>query len=166
VGIREKLNEKPAITTGVTIGIIVIAFAFILYQVFGGDGSSVTIPDQFYTVDEGATRFTDDPSRAAPFQHEGKEAVRAFVYTCDENKTSFVGYLERLSPEAKKKYDALPATSADSPPSLEADTIMSEGSEVKKPKVGKWVKRNSAEGEKITNVTCPNNTGVAQMVEP
>ena len=57
MGIRESLNKNPAITTGATIGIIVIALIFILYQIFGGDGAPKPITEMYYTVDDGATRI-------------------------------------------------------------------------------------------------------------
>jgi hypothetical protein len=167
VGIREQLNQKPAITTGVTIAIIVIAFAFILYQLIGGDGSTSVPTKQYYTTDDGKNLFSDDPAKVPPFDHEGKPAVRAMVFTCDARKTQFVAYLERMTPEAKAKLEAAEANKTPSPtdPMPDREMLLMEGVEVKKPNDTKWIKRASAEGSKITDVTCPSG-GTLDVVTP
>jgi hypothetical protein len=163
VGIRETLNEKPALTTGLTIGIIVIACAFILYYAFSGGNQDAVLTKQYYTVDEGTTLFEDNPPKVVPFQKDGKDAVQAMVFTCDGGKTRFVAYLERLSDDTRKKIESLKPSEGGMAP--EAAMILMEGSEVKKPHEGNWVKRNSPEGQKIASVTCPNG-GTLQIVVP
>ena len=58
----------------------------------------------WYTVDDGATWFEDDAERIPPFDHEGKPAVRLHLYTCDNGKTMFVGYLQKLPDQTLQKY--------------------------------------------------------------
>lgn len=169
MGIRESLNKNPQITTGVTIGIIVIALGFIFYQIFGGESMPKPITQMYYTTDEGATRFADDAGKLAPFDKDGKEAVRCYIYSCDDKKTDFVAYLERLTPVAKKKIEEARAknTNPNQPPTVDTDFLEAEGTEVKKPGTGKWVKRNSNEGAQITMVTCPGgNNDKLQIVLP
>lgn len=163
MGIRETLNQNPAITTGVTIGIIVIALGFIVWQIIGGDGSPNAVTEMYYTTDDGANYFADDANKLSPFQHEGKEAVRCYVFTCDDRKTQFVAYLERLTPDAKKKMEAAmeaqkkaDPNNQGGPPPVDTEYIAQEGTEVKKPGAPKWVRRNSTEGEKVIQPTCPD----------
>lgn len=163
MGIRETLNQNPAITTGVTIGIIVIALGAIIWQLVGGDGMPDAITEMYYTVDDGATYFADDANKIAPFDKDGKEAVKCYVFTCDDKKTKFVAYLERLTPEAKKKMEAAIEAQKKADPNaantipMDTDIITMEGTEVKKPGAGnKWVKRTTPEGEKITQPQCPD----------
>jgi hypothetical protein len=53
----------------------------------------------WYTVDDGATWFADDAERIPPFEHDGKQAVRLHLFTCDGGKTAFVGYLQKIPEE-------------------------------------------------------------------
>ncbi len=108
MGIREKLNDNPAITNGVTIGIIVIAGFFIIYQSFFS-GPSVDIPtEHYYTVDDGATFFAGPIDMVIPFEHEGRQAVRAAVFKCD-GEEPFVAFLEKYEDQAVTKIRAIDA---------------------------------------------------------
>jgi hypothetical protein len=94
VGIRESLNQNPGITTGVTAGIIIIALGFIIWQSTRSDRPSLPTK-MYYTDDDGATKFSDDITKVPPFDHKGKPAVRARVFTCDGGKNQFVADLDR-----------------------------------------------------------------------
>jgi hypothetical protein len=170
VGIREQLNQNPAITTGITIGIIVIALGFIVWQIFGGQGGPSAVTEMYYTVDDGQTYFSDDATKVAPFDYNGKEAVRAYVFKCADGK-EFVAYLERMNKDVKAKYEE--ALKAQQDPNnngqamMDAEMLAMEGTEVKKPGDPKWHKRQSAEAEKITMINCPDgNNAALEIVLP
>jgi len=56
---------------------------------------------QFYfTIDDGKTWFPAPATTKAPFQHEGKSALRAHLYSTDGGKTFFVGFISKFSPIA------------------------------------------------------------------
>jgi hypothetical protein len=164
VGIREKLNENPAITTGATIGIIVIALIFIGYQIFSS-GQSYNIPTSaFFTTDDSspdaalANLFEDDIQKLPPFDHNGKQAYRAYVFSCDGGKNKWVGYLERYSKEAQKAItDARASNKPETQPMM--DMAMMSGVEVKRPGDKVWIKR-SEPGKlgAIMNIKCPDGT--------
>ncbi len=164
MGIRESLNQNPAITTGITIGIIVIALGFIVYQIVGGDGAGSPVTEMYYTTDDGATYFADDANKVAPFDKDGKEAVRCYVFKCSDGKP-FVAYLERMQKDAKVKYEAALKASANAPegapPSMDLEMIQMEGMEVKKPGDAKWAKRNGPEADRITQINCPDGNNQA-----
>jgi hypothetical protein len=168
MGIRETLNQNPSITTGTTIGVIVLALAFIVYQLFSsGDGGS-TVTQMYYTSDDGKTYFADEVTKAAPFDHDGQQAVRAYVYSCEGSSTEFVAYLERLTAEGKKKLeDARAKSAAGGSGNVDAQLLMLQSTlalEVKKPGDAKWVNSNSPEGEKIRRVTCPDGKGESPTI--
>jgi hypothetical protein len=175
VGIREKLNENPAITTGVTIGIIAIAIIFIGWQVFGGSGAGAPITEAYYTTDENATGdaavkalFTDKADRIPPFDHNGKPAFRAHVFTCDGGKTKWITHLQRFTPEAKKKLEEVQANAGKQPTADNTPGVMEQlymtGMEVKKPGAGPWVKQSDFQkSSEITAVRCPD--GKADNIE-
>src|SRR4051794_33269493 len=56
-------------------------------------------PGAYFSDDDGAHFFADDPRRVTPFDHKGKQAVRAHVLRGADGKL-FVGYLERNTPAA------------------------------------------------------------------
>ena len=172
MGIRETLNQNPSITTGATIGVILLALGFIVYQIVGvGDGVSA-VTEMYYTTDDGKTYFADDVNKVSPFDHNGQEAVRAYVFSCDNKSTQFVAYLERMTPEAKKKLEESRAKAADpsapggpgGPGGMEMEFLMMEGMEVKKPGDANWSKRNSPEAEKAFQVTCPDGKNENLMI--
>jgi hypothetical protein len=51
----------------------------------------------YFTNDEGKNVFIAPASSRPPFQHEGKLAYRAHVFSCDDGKTTFVGFLSKPS---------------------------------------------------------------------
>lgn len=169
MGIREKLNQNPGITTGITIGIIVIALGAIIWQLFGGEGVPAAITQVYYTTDDGKTYFADDVNKVVPFEKDGKEAVRCHVYTCSDGKP-FVAYLERLSKEAKPKYEAALKAQQNQDPNSNApagpdpEQIAMEGTEVKRPGDTKWLLRHQPEAEKVTQINCPDGNNSALNV--
>jgi len=155
VGIRETLNQNPAITTGATAVIILVALGFIVYQLVGGGPS---IPSEsYYTTDVSspeaalAALFVDDISKIPPFEKGGKDAYRAQVFTCDNGKTKFVAYCERYTPEAKQKMNEM--RTSKEPPTPGADMIMMQGVEYCKPGSNEWI--NQSDFTKVQGVLQP-----------
>ena len=159
MGIRETLNEKPAIGVGIAVGIIVIAGAVLIWQWSGRSGpTQLTGPvkgDQaFYTDDDGAHSFADDSKKVTPFKHNGKDAYRAHVYKCSKGDP-FVGYIERHTELGKQQKGA--ALEMGSRPSFSDNALF----EVKKPGKGPWIPVDSKHYEdalKVMGVTCPGNS--------
>jgi hypothetical protein len=164
VGIREKLNENPAITTGATIGIIVIALIFIGYQMFSGGNSAQIQTTAFFTTDDSspaaalAAMFEDDIKKVPPFSKDGKDAYRAYVFTCDGGKNKWVAYLQRYTKEAKAKLEAAQNKPENADPGA-MEAIYMTGVEVKKPGTGTWVKQDDfPKSSTVTDIKCPDGT--------
>ncbi|HEV7302004.1 MAG TPA: hypothetical protein VGN72_21895 [Tepidisphaeraceae bacterium] len=165
MGIREKLNENPAITTGATIGIIVIALIFIGYQLFSSDSAAIQTTG-YYTTDDSspeaalAAMFSDDINKLPPFDKDGKPAYRAFVYSCDGGSTKWIAYLQRYTKEAQAKLEAARAK----PEGEQGEPGMIEmlhmtGVEVKRPGTGTWVNQSNFEKSRdVTDIKCPDGT--------
>lgn len=161
MGIREKLNDKPWLGGAVGGAALALGSAFILVQLSsGGNGSA---DEAFFTVDDGQTWFEDDASKLPPFQHEGKEAVRAHVFECDGKQ--FVNHLERFTPQGRKLMEeAVVSTKAGKPL---PPTIASSGPQIKKPGAKEWVSTgNYAKAGPILQVMCPDGKGEAVPVMP
>ena len=156
MGIRETLNQNPGITTGVTAGIIVVALGLIIWQASGGSSTPTFNNKQYFSDDDGATTFVDEATKIPPFDHNGKQAVRAYVYTCDGGKTKFTAYLERYTEPAKKKLEA----AKNNPNDIGMmEEISMNGIEVKKPGASeKWVKQSTPAGSKVMDFACKDGT--------
>ena len=163
MGLRETLNRNPAITTGVTIAIIVVALIYIVLQFSGS--SRPPIPTKgYFTTDNGATWFADSLNNVPPYMHDGKEAVRAYMYKCNDGKP-FVAYLERYTPETKKAIEkARAAAKANSQNIMAREALysmeMQNVKEVKKPlDPGPWIKnRDYVRYSPVVKIQCPDGT--------
>ncbi len=169
MGIRETLNQNPAITTGATAAIILVALGIIVWQLTGssGGGGNATTKS-FFTIDDGKTWFADDVNKLAPFDKDGKPAYQVFVWTCDGGKNKFVSHLQRYTPEAKKKIEGArgkgPSAMVGDPGMMEM--VMMTGVEVKPPLTGDkgWVRQTDPNAMKITMPQC--KSGKAEDLEP
>ena len=161
MGLRESINQNPAVTTGATIGVILITLGVIIWNTFFADGSvpPVNVADlkAFYSSDDGASFVV------GPFgKRYAEDVVVANVFTCDGGKTKFIAYLERYSAEARKVLKDRQSAPASGPDGSEV--IIEAGTQVKPPKSGKWVGRNSNEGAAVMKVACPGGSGTAEPV--
>src|SRR5947207_15643246 len=101
VGVRETLNRYPKITAAV-IGVILLAVVYLFWSSgIGGIAAGRSGTQAYFSTDDGKSWFVDDAKKIPPFQKNGKDAVRAYVYKCPDG-TKFVSHLERYTPEAKK----------------------------------------------------------------
>ena len=165
MGIRQTLNENPAITTGVTIAIIVIAIGIIIWESTGSSSSSSSAANaslKFFSDDDGKTYFADDRTNVPPYKDKrGKMAVGAIVFQCKGKP--FVTRLERYTPEGQKKIqDQLKAN-----PNARISIAFTIGyTEYKKPGAGNpWVKIGSPGAD--IQPHCPDGSdNDLQIVEP
>lgn len=158
MGIRESMNQNPKIVTGVTVAIIVLALLYIfLSNRSGGISGSGGRVEAYFSNDDGKNYFADDVRNIAPYQKDGKEAVRAYVFKCPDGKT-FVGHLERYTADAKKKLEAAKAASGDASkmgdPTI-METIQMNGVEVKAPGQPTWFKQSDPRVGAILTPKCP-----------
>jgi hypothetical protein len=170
----------------VAITLVVIGVGTIVWQLMGSRDTRNNVPNDFFTTDDGQTWFSASANNLAPFDHDGKQAVKAWVYQCGSKK--FVGYLERYTPEAHKLLtgaDVGPAPAAPAPAdgkgksreaaararvSLSPGAVMNasvNGKEYKRPGEKEWTK--STDRQKVAQimmVKCPDGNGTATAVVP
>jgi len=103
-GIRQKIGEKRGI--GVALGVGLILVAAIALAVQHMPEKRADLNQAFYTIDDGATWFEDSAYRIAPFDHEGKQAVIAQVYSYAGGGKQFCAYVAKYSPQGKEKLEA------------------------------------------------------------
>ena len=152
MGIRQTMNENPALAIGVTAGLILIAIVIIVYELVGGKSSNPTanFNQTFYSDDDGKSYFVDDNTKIPPFMHNGKPAYKAIVFKC--NGKPFVAHLERYTEEGKKRLEEMKQRSS----RVLGMTMM----EVKKPGQPNWVRvsGDSRAWSEIMRVTCPDGS--------
>ena len=172
MGLRETLNRNPAITTGATIAIIVVALIWISLQMFGSNRPPQSTKG-YFTTDDGKNWFADSLDNLPPYMHEGKEAVRAYLYKCGDGKT-FVAYLERYTPEAKKIIEKSRATLKANPQDIMAresafSMAVQNGREAKKALVpGPWIQnRDYIRYSQVVQINCPEGQSDSlEQVQP
>jgi hypothetical protein len=155
VGLRDQINQKPAIAAGVVGGIILLLIGLMIFHFRSGNASAISGAQSYYTIDDGKTWFADAWEKVPPFDYDGGQAVRCYLFKT-ASSGPFVGYLECYS---QKVHDNLTGT-VKSP--IPVDIVG--GTLVKRPGEKNWVSQVSAAGQKIMNVKAPN--GSAEPVEP
>ena len=161
MGVREKINEKPRLAGAIAAGVLVLACAFIAFRMSAAGPGRVST-EAFFTIDDGKTWFVDESSKIAPFQSDGREAVRAYVFEC--NGKRFVNHLERFTPEGRKAVEAaMQGNGADA--SAPAGQLRLTGAEVKKPGATHWTPLGDlAKAGPILRPKCPD--GGAENPKP
>ncbi len=162
MGIRETLNENPrAVAKGLAV-VFLFAMVLLVWHFWPGGNAKVT-SKEFYSDDDGTTWFADDAGKFPPFDHDGKEAVLAKVYICDGH--TFVGYLEKFTPEAKEKMrNPQPAQTGSGMRKAGSVPDLRQGILYKKPHDDKWVSQMDLEAYKrIVQVHCPSGNDNALL---
>ncbi len=159
MALREFFSQNPkAVATG-TVLVLAACLVVIFSELNGGGKPRLPImPDQaFYTTDDGATLFADSLSKVSPIDHNGHQAVRAHVYSCDGGRHRWVQYLEKMTEKEK--------TIAESP---EQSRSHSFDPLIKKPGDSKWVHQSDLTAPAMMIPKCPDGmgSGVPQPVAP
>jgi hypothetical protein len=152
VGFREQLNQKPIVTGGVILALVVLLLIYWVFSLVPRHPSSALGGEFYFTSDDGKTWFADDASKIPPFDHDGSQAVRCYVFKADDSPP-FAGYLEMYTSAV---HDYLTGGTRGTGPPI----IPSQGTLVKKPGAKQWVSELSPSGQKISNITGPNGSAV------
>jgi hypothetical protein len=101
MGILDKLNDNPALGAAIAV-VAVLAVSVEIYH-FASVPSKQQIDfaavraaaPAYFTTDDGNSTFIDAGTNVAPFDHDGRQAVKAYVYFI--NGKQVVKYLEQTS---------------------------------------------------------------------
>lgn len=106
MGLREKLNENPAITTAVAAGIILLALIYIGWSLLPGGGATASADDEqfWYTTDNGQSWEPGTYFDIYEPGDDGQEQVRVYLFKWEEDGEPFIGWMERMTDDAKKTY--------------------------------------------------------------
>lgn len=155
MGIRQiiETHKKLSIIAGTMV--LIGATWFCVWNMRGESLSPTT--RWYFTVDRGRTWFSDDVNKIPPFDHDGKPAYRARIFSCDGGSTKWCGYIERCNPEVKAKIDESLARG------VPANTLVMTAAaaiEVERPggTDADWVPRSNTKAyNEVTTVPCPGD---------
>src|SRR5439155_26864842 len=169
MGVREAMSKRPKIAAGVALALTTAAVVIVVLQMIELRAAPELAgePERaFFTIDDGRTWFVDDATQLAPFQHDGKEAVRAYVFEC--NGKRFVNHLERYTEEGKKAMMRLREVVKKGPPSgALVAAAQQRGRELKRPGDAKWTPSSDSAAAIIATPKCPQGaTGEATVIFP
>jgi hypothetical protein len=165
---RKKISSYPRVGLGAAGVFVLLCATYVFIQMRGSNSPSAGNAKAFFSVDDGKTWFADDMTKVPPYDKDGKQAIRAFVFRGSDGK-DFVGYLQRFTPDAKRAIEQLqtPDPNRTGPPDVSgirmAYTI---GREVKRPGDAKWISgAQGLESAQIIAIKCSDGSD-ATMVEP
>jgi hypothetical protein len=164
VGIRETINKNPKQAIGIGVCVLVMGVLLMIWQLWPQKPPVAAPGRAYFTVDDGASYFEDDATHVPPFQHDGKEAVRAHVYRCGETGRAFVGWMEKYSPQTKDKIDKFwqdPANRTKFPPEYGGER----GHEYRKVGSALW-RPWSNEVFTLGQYRCPDGTMASEVLPP
>jgi hypothetical protein len=156
MSVREAINNKKSVGVGVSALFLILAAAILIYSQM--PAHRIKGDKTYFTDDDGQTWFLDSVFMTPPYDHDGKTAVRAMIYSYDHGNKTFCAYLFRYTTSAKKRLDtAIAAAASQGKPPSSVDLFNDRelnltGVEVKLPGPGhKWVLKGTVDGGNTMN---------------
>lgn len=146
MGLREKVNQHQRWVVVAAVAACLVSAGWL---VLSNRDLPERAPSAYYSDDGGKTYFADGTDRIYPFDHNGRQAYRAYVYRFG-NGQPFVSYLARYAEGARKHLAEL-ADKSGSPDALrELQVARASGIEVSKVGQTDWYPVNSSKGAEVT----------------
>jgi hypothetical protein len=135
------VSEEQSNLKNILIGVGVVVICIVAVVLSLPKKTNITSAGQaYYSDDDGASWFADDADKVVPFDHGGKQAVKALVFECGGKK--FVARLERMTAQKQRfVQDAAAAAKAGAapPPTPPGAGPFDWGIEAKKPGDARWI---------------------------
>ena len=170
-GLRESVNRHPK-TVIAAIGLMVLVAVGFTVQQQRPPGMN---PPKYayFSDDDGKTFFKDAATLVPPFDHGGKQAVAAYVFSGTDGKP-FVAYLERaIGGEGRAKVEQArrdlmtrAMQQAVPMPDSELMELINRNLEVKRPGDRAWVGATDPRAGPIMSVTVGDAGAPAAPVQP
>ena len=170
MGIRDTINKRPAVAASALV-ILILGAALYAKSSLSRASHEADQSLAYFTDDDGKSYFADAFDKKSGFDHDGKTAYAAYVFSRDGG-TPFVGYMIRPAPANAPSIVALTAAAkapephpgdAKSPHAAPAPPPTANGhgsgpplagpgksiSQIKRPGEATWHDPGDAEGKKI-----------------
>lgn len=165
--LREHLREKKKLSTAAAASFLILAGLVLAYTYWPEKKASLS--QGYFTDDDGQSWFAADTTNLAPFDHNGKTAVMAEIFTCDNGSKKFCGYLEKYTPEGRAKMEAAFADAKSHGQPLQSVALfrdrafMASAFLVKKPGAGNpWIAYSDPKVSDVVSVHSPDGSAVDQ----
>jgi hypothetical protein len=162
MGIRETIEKYRGTATVIAAILCLGGIALAVWS--NRSGIPAPLKLAYYTDDDGKTYFVDDINKVTPFDHNGKQAYRAFVYRFGAGKP-FVAYMTCLTEKGRARMLEL-ASQPREEAALEITQINQSSTQVKRPGETKWVSMNSAEAGPMMTPKRPDPSATLEAVYP
>jgi hypothetical protein len=154
MSLREWIDKHPK-PVSVAVAVVIAGSMFVVFRELNPGRGFKTPEKGYFTTDDGATYFPDSLAKLPPFDHDGKEAVRAFVVSSDGGAHQWVAYLGKYAPKEREAIE-----SGDSKADRRNMLVKAPGSQ-------EWIPLSSPDFVKIIAPAPPGmGTGPAQPVWP
>lgn len=161
MSLRDTINRNAKFVAATVAVLLVAALGWYAFQTRSTRPPGSAATRQFLSTDEGKSWFLDQSGEFAPVQHDGAAAVEAVVFTCDEGKTRWAGYLRRYSPRGKEIMQTIRANVETGRPPEILPELPAE-TEVKLPGQADWIKTSDVARYRVVldqAARCPHNGG-------
>jgi len=164
--IRRSLQQKPIFGVAIAIFLVLMASAILARQYW--PQKKANLSEAYFTDDDGNTWFNDSAFLVPPFDHNGRTAVFAEIYTYDNGAKKFCAYEAKYTPKAKKRLEAALADAQknNQPPSTVSlyhdRSFITEGMLVKAPGSSDWVSMADPQANSVCSIHSPDGTAVDQ----
>jgi hypothetical protein len=149
MGFIETIRKNKS--AGFTVAAVLLLLASVVAFVSAHSGRIPSnLTRAFYSDDDGKTFFVDNLDKAYPFDHNGQQAYRAYVFK-GASGSAFVAYLERYTASGLAQKQALLANPIDDGGAA-ASLLLRSATEVRKPGQTKWVPGSSQARLGVVNV--------------
>jgi hypothetical protein len=148
MSIREMIQKHRGLANGAAI--IMLLAAVMLIVINSRSGGIPQVKYAYYSDDDGQSYFRDDVNKLFPFDHDGKQAYRAFVFQTGAGKP-FVGYLERINDKAMAKLVTLQSQPQTPGLVTQIDLARTAGLEARMPGSTEWLPESSAAFNRMVN---------------
>jgi hypothetical protein len=162
MGIAESLNKNKIWSIGVALVMVVVAGVLLAVEL--KPAKQFSQKETYFSDDDGASWYIDDINNIPPYNHNGKEGVRAIIYNYDNGSKEFCGYLMRFGPAVKRRIDAAVANAAvQSPPATAAQIAygidFAQQAEVKSPgSKSDWVPMTDPRAAAVFSIHSPDGS--------
>jgi hypothetical protein len=162
--LRETINKSKS--GMLVLGVLLLAGSTVAIIVQARNmGPKGGVGDAYFTVDDGKTFFVGDRLKISPFEHEGKQAVRAHVFECGGKRV--VGYMSRFTPESIQVLNEAKASRASGKPPANIGKLQSlgtTGTEMKRPGSEKWILASDPGAQSMRVFKCPDGKVVSEVL--
>jgi len=168
MGIREKLSTQKVVSGGIAALLLAISALLLISQFHTPRRAKLS--EAYYSDDDGQTWFADSAFQVPPFDHNGKTAVIAEVYTYDNGSKQFCAYLAKYTDGSRQRLAAAFADaqaqgrSPGDVPLLHDPNFINSGMLVKLPGANNpWIPLSDARSIDVCTVHSPDGSAIDQL---